>query len=69
MYGVLHYLAASGSRARAGFIHVPFSEEQAIEKPTAPRMPVAAMVKGITAAIVAAHGHPHDIRVADGALD
>lgn len=69
MYGVLHYLAAGGSRARAGFIHVPFSEEQAVEKPTAPCMSVAAMVKGITAAIAAAHEHRHDIRVADGALD
>jgi len=69
MYGVLHHLAANGSRARAGFIHVPFSEEQAIGRPTAPSMPVAAMVKGITAAIVAAHEHRHDIRVADGALD
>ena len=69
MYGVLHYLAASGSRARAGFIHVPFSEEQAIEKPAAPSMSLAAMVKGITAAIAAAHEHRHDIRAADGALD
>ena len=32
MYGVLHYLAASGHRARAGFIHVPYSEEQVLDK-------------------------------------
>jgi len=69
MYGVLHYLAASGNRARAGFIHVPFSEEQAIDKPNAPAMSVATMVKGIAAAIAAAEEHRHDIRVADGALD
>ena len=69
MYGVLHFLAASGNRARAGFIHVPFSEEQAIDKPNAPAMSVATMVKGIAAAIAAAHEHRHDIHVADGALD
>jgi len=69
MYGVLHFLAASGNRARAGFIHVPFSEEQAIDKPNAPAMSVATMVKGIAAAIAAAEDHRHDIRVADGALD
>jgi len=69
MYGVLHYLAASGNRARAGFIHVPFSEEQAIDKPSAPAMSVATMVKGIAAAIAAACEHRHDIRVAEGALD
>ena len=69
MYGVLHYLAASGSRARAGFIHVPYSEQQALEKHDVPAMAVETMVKGITAAIAAAHEHRHDIRAADGALD
>jgi pyroglutamyl-peptidase len=31
MYGVLHYLAASGSAARAGFIHVPYAEAQVVD--------------------------------------
>lgn len=69
MYGVLHYLAESGNRARAGFIHVPFSEEQAIGKHDVPAMSVATMVKGIAAAIAAAHEHRHDIRAAEGSLD
>jgi pyroglutamyl-peptidase len=69
MYGVLHYLAASGSRARAGFIHVPYSEEQAIGKQGVPAMAVSTMVKAITAAIAAAREHRHDIRAVDGALD
>ena len=69
MYGVLHYLAASGKGARAGFIHVPFSEEQAIGKLGVPAMSVATMAKGITAAISAAQAHREDIRVAEGALD
>lgn len=69
MYGVLHYLAESGYRARAGFIHVPYSEEQVLDKPNTPSMAIATMVKGIRAAIVAAHEHRHDIRAAEGALD
>lgn len=69
MYGVLHYLAESGHRARAGFIHVPHSEEQVLDKPNTPSMAIATMVKGVRAGIVAAHEHRHDIRAAEGALD
>ncbi len=69
MYGVLHYLAASGQRARAGFIHVPYSEEQVLDKRDTPGMALTSMVKGVAAAITAAHEHPHDIQVSEGALD
>jgi pyroglutamyl-peptidase len=69
MYGVLHYLAASGSRARAGFIHVPYSEQQAAGHRDSPSMAIASMVKGVTAAITAARDHRHDIKAPDGALD
>jgi pyroglutamyl-peptidase len=69
LYGVLHFLAASGHRARAGFIHVPYSEAQAIDKHDVPGMAVASMTKGIQAAIVAAREHRHDLQLADGALD
>jgi pyroglutamyl-peptidase len=68
MYGVLHYLAASGHRARAGFIHVPYSEEQVLDKRDAPGMAVATMVKAIRAAIAAAREHRHDLKVSEGAL-
>ncbi len=68
MYGVLHYLAMSGSRARAGFIHVPYSEEQAVDKRDVPAMALDTMVKGITAAIAAAREHRHDIHSVEGAL-
>jgi pyroglutamyl-peptidase len=69
MYGVLHYLAASGQRARAGFIHVPYSEREAIDKREAPSMAIASMVKGVQAAIAAAHEHRHDIKALEGALE
>ena len=69
LYGVLHYLAESGQRARAGFIHVPYSEEQVLDKRDVAAMSIASMVKGIHAAIAAAHEHRHDIKVPEGALD
>jgi pyroglutamyl-peptidase len=69
MYGVLHYLAASGRHARAGFIHVPYSEEQVLDKTATPAMSVATMARGIEAAIAAARRHRRDIRSAEGALD
>ena len=69
MYGVLHYLAASGHRARAGFIHLPYSEEQVIDKRGVASMAVATMVKGIEAGIAAAKIHAHDLKVAEGTLD
>jgi len=55
MYGVLHHLySKSPSRARAGFIHVPYSEAQVIDKPAMAAMSVATMARGITAAIAEA---------------
>ena len=69
MYGVLHFLAASGKRARAGFVHVPSSEEMVLEKRGQPSMSVATMVRGIEAGIEAALGHARDVRIAEGTLD
>ena len=69
MYGVLHFLAASGSAARAGFIHVPYAEEQVLDKPAMPALSLASMVRGVQAAIEAAHRHAADIRVSEGTID
>jgi pyroglutamyl-peptidase len=69
MYGVLHYIATSGHRARAGFIHVPYSEAQVLDKPDTPSMSIATMVKAVRAAIIAAREYRHDIKAIEGALD
>ena len=71
MYGVLHYLASRtrGPRVRAGFVHVPYAEEQVLDKPAIAAMSVATMAKGVEAAVIAAHGHPEDLRAEGGALD
>jgi pyroglutamyl-peptidase len=68
MYGVLHYLADSGHRARAGFIHVPYSEQQLMDKRDAPGMALESMVKGVHAAICAARENRHDIKAVEGTI-
>jgi pyroglutamyl-peptidase len=69
MYGVLHFLAARGIDARAGFIHVPYAEEQVLDKPAMPSMAIATMVRGVEAGIAAARKTAQDVKVAGGTLD
>jgi pyroglutamyl-peptidase len=69
LYGVLHYLAAQGLATRAGFIHVPYAEEQVLDKPGKPAMAIETMTRGVQAAIVAAMANKTDVKLAGGALD
>ena len=69
MYGVLHFLAASGAGGRAGFIHLPYAEEQVLDKPGAPALSVDTMAKGVAAAIAAASRNAEDIKASEGTLD
>lgn len=66
LYGVLHYLAASGLTARAGFIHVPYAEAQVLDKPGVPAMAIATMARGLEVAIVAALENAVDIKTPEG---
>lgn len=69
MYGVLHFLSARGIDARAGFIHVPYSEEQVLDKPAIPAMAIASMARGVEAGIAAARTTARDLKIAGGTLD
>jgi pyroglutamyl-peptidase len=70
MYGVLHFIAqTSPSPARAGFIHVPYAEEQVLDKPAIAAMAIATMARGVVAAIAAAAGTMRDLREAGGTTD
>jgi len=69
MYGVLHFLAASASAARAGFIHVPRAEGMALSERAVASMSLATMARGVEAAIAAARAHSEDIAAAGGTLD
>lgn len=66
LYGVLHYLAAGGVAARAGFIHVPYGESQVLDKPGVPAMATSTMARALEAAITAALDNATDIHVAEG---
>jgi pyroglutamyl-peptidase len=70
MYGVLHFLAHRGEgHVRAGFIHIPYAEDQVLDKPGIAAMSIATMVKGVEAAIAAASRHDQDVKVSEGTLD
>lgn len=51
-YGLMHALATSSS-VRGGFVHVPFTPEQAVRAGASASMPVAEMTAAIRAAIEA----------------
>ncbi len=68
MYGVLHFLAASGRKARAGFVHLPYAEEQVLAGDS-PAMAIDSMVKGIVAGIAAAASNARDVKVSEGRED
>ncbi|MBL0143103.1 MAG: pyroglutamyl-peptidase I [Betaproteobacteria bacterium] len=69
LYGVLHYLAASGRKAAAGFIHVPWLDSQAVARPGEPSMALATMVRGVEAAIASALDTAIDVKIGAGKLD
>jgi len=50
MFTALHTIAVAGMETRAGFIHVPFSHEQALEKPR-PSMALETIRKAFEVAI------------------
>ena len=69
MYGVLHFLAATGRAVRAGFVHVPYSESQVLDKAGIAGMSIASMARGIEAGIAATARHAADVRAVEGTMD
>ena len=65
-YGLMHTLRRRPG-VRGGFIHVPWSEEQAAQHPGAPWMPVATMTEGVRIALEAALAHRVDLALPGGA--
>lgn len=65
-YGLMHALRRRQD-VRGGFIHVPWSDEQAAERPGQPGLPLATMVEGIRIALEAALAHARDIAIPGGA--
>jgi pyroglutamyl-peptidase len=65
-YGLMHALRATPS-VRGGFIHIPFSPEQAARHPGAPSLPVDIATAGLRIALRTALETREDRRIAAGA--
>ncbi|MDL2232735.1 pyroglutamyl-peptidase I [Ruminococcaceae bacterium OttesenSCG-928-L11] len=69
MYGVLHHAAAQFSGVRAGFIHVPYTPDLVLDKPSHPAsMALPDIVRALEAAICAIAAHQTDCKSAEGSL-
>ena len=68
MYGVLYHINKTYKNMRGGFIHVPFINEQVLDKKNQPYMPVEHISKALEAAIKAAVINNEDIKKSGGAI-
>lgn len=68
MYGVLYHINKTYKNMRGGFIHVPFINEQILDKKNQPYMPVEHITKALEAAIKAAVLNNEDIKKSGGAI-
>lgn len=69
MYEVLHLAATQNRPMRAGFIHVPFIEQQVIGKPAGtPSASLASVTKALELACEAIAAHPCDTRESMGSI-
>ena len=66
MYGILYYIQKEFPNVRGGFIHVPFSASQVVEKPNTPSMAIADITASLEAAILAAVEHKDDLKIIGG---
>ena len=71
-YGLMHVAAQrtamSGSRLRAGFLHVPYLPSQAARQPGTPSMALEQIVEGIEIILSTAAARSDDLVVSEGAL-
>lgn len=66
LYGLMHALRHR-RRVRAGFIHIPFSPQQAAAHPGSASLSIDTVSEGLHIAVRAALTTTHDIRLAAGA--
>jgi pyroglutamyl-peptidase len=64
-YGLMH--ALRNRRIRGGFMHIPYSPEQAERHPGAPALPVETVVRGLRVALQVALETGQDLKIAAGA--
>ncbi len=67
MYGVLYTIDKKYGGVKGGFVHVPFTTAQVVEKPNVPCMSLADIAKGLESAVLAISNNSEDIKEAFGA--
>ncbi|SCY96968.1 pyroglutamyl-peptidase I [Alkaliphilus peptidifermentans] len=68
MYALLYFIHKKYPQIRGGFIHIPFSTEQIINKPNMPYMDIDKITKGLKYSIKAAVENKEDIKIVGGAI-
>ena len=70
MYQLLYYIHTENTakNIRGGFIHVPFCEEQVVNKPGIPALPLTAIAKGLELCIKATLQNETDISEIGGTI-
>ncbi len=66
MYGTLHYIATHKLDIRAGFIHIPFMNEQVLDKRNQPAMSLSTLTLGLEKAIEAVVVNKDDVKSIGG---
>jgi pyroglutamyl-peptidase len=66
-YGLMHALATSASSVRGGFIHFPYSSDQATLHPGAPGMPLETMITALGIAVTTSLRVVKDVALPGGA--
>lgn len=66
-YGLMHTLARQGATVRGGFIHLPYSSDQAARHPGAPGLPLETMIDALGIAVTTALRTDGDLELAAGA--
>lgn len=67
-YGLMHFLAEEGNVCRGGFVHIPYTTEQAGRLGEQPGLPLEMMARGLVIAIRTALTIHEDISESGGAL-
>ncbi|MCQ1530460.1 pyroglutamyl-peptidase I [Lutispora saccharofermentans] len=66
MYGVLNHIYKNKLNIKAGFIHIPFVQEQVTNRTGIPSMPIEVLIKAIETAIGVIVTTDEDIKTAEG---
>lgn len=66
MYGVLYHIHKRFPGMRGGFMHVPFTTEQIVNRPNTPGLSTEQIARGIEVSIQAIIDNPVDLNIAGG---